>query len=273
MERGIRVMQALALAGVVWLGAGAPGHAQAPADPYQLDTLGFRLGMTPDEIKAVAAQAMPNPIFTPDQGTLSMGRFTSEQMVFGVKVSNDPRFATSPLNSMDFDQDAIGFVLDIKAPYKTFSITRVHRFSLEKAPSIDVTRQSLTEKYGTPTKIKLGYDLHKELFWVFKSSFNAEDPKNTPRNGECSRAEALYSAFTMIQSVTQTMGMSCGVWIHAEWDSFQADQDKVQTLTIKINDFRREYEVWQSASSILKQGATSADAKDKERAAGNKPKL
>jgi hypothetical protein len=164
-------------------------------------------------------------------------------------------------------------MFDITTPYKTFSVTRVHRFSIEKAPSIDVVRQSLSEKYGAPTKIKLGYDLHAELFWVFKSTFNVEDPRNTGRNRDCSGQIARYGSFVTIQNVTQTMGMSCGIWIHATWEPFLVDQDKVQILTVTINDFRREYEIWQSALNILKQGAAAAEEKDKQKAAGNKPKL
>jgi len=274
MTQQIRIIRASALACGLWLVGSLAGWAQAPTDPSKVDIMGFHLGMVPDEVKQVATAKIPSVAFDIRQGTLSMGTYKTQPLVFGVEASTgrDPGLGVQP------GKDYLFFVFDQRPPYKTVSIIRKTAFTQDAAPTIKQMIASLTEKYGQPAGIEDLVGGQTKIVWTYDSKVKFEPKKNmthlgcTLAIGQMGEAGALFQGSFGIRN-DGTGSPDCGTWMAITIRASGINPQIVGNFDVEIGDMKAMRESIQYTLDTLKKGAEGSAADERTRAAGNKPNL
>lgn len=198
----------------------------AAQDASTFDVLGFKLGMTPDQVEQTLKATVPDINIEREEGTLSLRGYTTDNLLFGFDA-NQPR--DSEGNSQSFR-----FTFDVTNNGRLLNIYRHVEFAKSKSPSVDTLKSSLTEKYGAPVTRP---DTNA-LYWyanadpsVFKPSFPSFCPVHV--------IDSAGNAFHQTHGNFDDPGkrdIKCGIWMKVEFETYNNNDRMVNTLDIGYGD-------------------------------------
>lgn len=255
-----------------WSAANFPARAQSSNDPYATDVLGFRLGMTSEEVKSFAPTKIPDAVFDVKQGILSMGSFKTAPMVFGVTIA--PKDA---LYGKSDDKEIIKILFDTRPPYKAIDISRHRVYTQNTASQIAQTIDALTAKYGQPASHKELGTAGTELYF----SWNTDVKYSAFAD---SKAAACILALSEINLAGQNFSGSfndnrdaslrkCGAWMRVRLIPLQSNPALLGQIFVEFGDVKAMRESELFILDALKKGGDAAASGERAKASANKPDL
>jgi hypothetical protein len=245
-----------------------------------LDILGLHLGMSPDEAVKVVKDNIKSSTASVYKGTLNMGAFTSDPLLFGGQIIRN-------IPNETFEE--VRLIFSLKPDNKLIGISRDTRFKADDSTTITTLETSLIEKYGQPTAIgKLGFepfppDAQRQLIWTYNSTIPVE-PNTWPQGsgnacldtmqvGFSDLAHYLYDGSLTKLPDNQVSLSNCGTWMRVEISPNRANNQLVSTMSVTFVDLKELSESYLYVMSLLQKGASDRAAAEISKAAGNKPQL
>jgi hypothetical protein len=243
-------------------------RAQASPDPSAVDVLGFRLGMTPDEVKSLGTAKITDAVFDVKQGTLSMGSYKTPPIVFGVRIA--PKDTINPT-----DKEIIKITFDTRPPYKTIDISRHRVYSQDNAGELNQTIEALISKYGRPVGRQEA--AWTALYWSWNSAFSYNhfnDSKSTQCILSLSEINLAGQLFGGAVSENRDASLSkCGVWMEVRLVPMSKNPALLEQIFVDYGDVSAMRASELSILDTLKTGAAAAAAGERAKAAKKKPEL
>jgi hypothetical protein len=153
----------IALAGLILAAPIFCANAQSKKDPYSVDILGLHLGLRPDDVSKVVTANTEQPTAEPIQGSLTMGQFRIDHILYGYRVREGEK--TSWYNTPNKEFIQINYTLN--SDPKVMYIIRTRLFDENSAPTIAPLMKSISDKYGPASGQEGGGTQNTRLFWVF----------------------------------------------------------------------------------------------------------
>ncbi len=234
----------------------------AANDLYTFDILGFRLGLSPDEVQQIAAGKLKEASIEPIQKRLILGSFSIDDALLGTRIKEGKD--TPWYNALNKEFVQINYSLD--AAHKVIYINRVRRFDNNSAPAIQSLMASLTEKYGPPSATEGGGTQPTLMYWNSNSAFPATGRLTitSPLHG-CG-AELFSDADPFGQMRNGTINFNpqyidniwpkCGAVMIVRIEPLVSNNQLAYSITASVGDFRQLQASAHSMLEALKRGET-----------------
>ena len=237
-------------------------RAESPKDSGSIDVLGFKIGMPSDKVRELASKSIKDATFEVQQGTLSLGKYKSPEMVFGIEVSSgrDNHYQALP------NQEFVFFVFEQKEPYKTIWLSRKHVYAENDTSTVSNMVAALTEKYG-----KADSGTAMDMFWTFAS-------EKAPSATACQNAinilgfaGNLYHG--QFANNPDERIQNCGTWMRAQIRPLASNKELVGSIEVTLGDVTAMRKSMIYTFDFLKKNADAAAKGDVEKSSKKKPEL